>query len=41
MQISMLIYFNSKNYICVKTNVSRFAIAIVLSQLIYFIEKAN
>jgi len=40
-QISMLIYFNSKNYICLKTNISRFAIAIILLQLVYFIKKAD
>jgi len=40
-QTSMLIYFNSKNYICVKINALKFAIAIILPQLIYFMKEIN
>jgi len=40
-QMSMLIYFNLKNYICVKTNALKFAIVTILLQLIYFISKIN
>ncbi len=37
----MLIYFNSKNYICVKTNALEFIIAIILLQLFHFIKEIN
>ncbi len=40
-QMFILIYFNSKNYICIKIDISRFAIAIILLQLIYLIEKID
>jgi len=35
-QASILAHFDSNNYICVKIDVSEFAIATILSQLIYF-----
>jgi len=40
-QTSMLIYFNSKNYIRIKINALKFTIATILSQLIYFMKEIN
>ena len=39
--MSILIYFDFKNYIYTKINISEFAIVAILLQLIYFIDKIN
>ncbi len=40
-QTSILIYFDFKNYIYVKTNISEFAIVVIFLQLTYLIDKVN